>query len=153
MPIIDPSTFHGYTDSLQPYLDGVKSLGAEKVGDEECDKIEVSIMKHQRSWYLWLSKTRSSSAEAERNRAGELRSHHERRVVVGDLQRRDSRHACSPGSRPRAGRSGRCPRPEERLLKPGTKAPDFELASADGKRIKLSDYRGQVVWFYIWRAG
>ena len=56
MPVIDPSTFHGYTDSLQAYLDGVKSLPAEKVGGEECDKIEVSIMKHQRSWYLWLSK-------------------------------------------------------------------------------------------------
>ena len=27
MPIIDPSTFHGYTDSLQAYLDGVKGLG------------------------------------------------------------------------------------------------------------------------------
>ncbi|MGA2063010.1 MAG: hypothetical protein ABSG67_21260 [Thermoguttaceae bacterium] len=57
MPIIDPSTFHGYTDSLQPYLDGVKGMGVEKVGDEDCDKIEVSIMKHQRSWFLWLSKT------------------------------------------------------------------------------------------------
>ena len=56
MPIIDPSTFHGYTDSLQPYLEYVKGLGEEKVGDEDCDKIELSIMKHQRSWYLWLSK-------------------------------------------------------------------------------------------------
>jgi len=56
MPIIDPSTFFGYTDSLQTYLDGVMGLGAEKVGDEDCDKIELSIMKHQRSWYLWLSK-------------------------------------------------------------------------------------------------
>ena len=57
MPIIDPSTFFGYTDSLQPYLDGVKSLGTEKVGTEDCDKIEVSIMKHQRSWYLWIAKS------------------------------------------------------------------------------------------------
>jgi len=42
---------------------------------------------------------------------------------------------------------------EAGLLKPGTEAPDFDLASADGKRIKLSDYRGRVVWFYVWRAG
>jgi peroxiredoxin len=45
------------------------------------------------------------------------------------------------------------PEPEQRLLKPGVQAPDFDLASVDGKRIKLSDYRGQVVWLYVWRAG
>ena len=54
---------------------------------------------------------------------------------------------------PKDWKEWRLPRPEERLLKPGSKAPDFELALADGKRTKLSDYRGQVVWFYIWRAG
>ena len=32
MPIIDPSTFHGYTDSLQPYIDGISTVGIEKVG-------------------------------------------------------------------------------------------------------------------------
>ena len=29
---IDPSTFHGYTDSLQPYLDGARFMGTDKVG-------------------------------------------------------------------------------------------------------------------------
>ncbi len=43
--VLDPSTFHGYTDSLQPYLDGVKGLGTGKVETEYCDKIEVSFMK------------------------------------------------------------------------------------------------------------
>ncbi len=56
MTILDPSTFHGYTDSLQAYVDGVRHLGTETVGGEECDIIEVSIMKHQRSWHLWLSR-------------------------------------------------------------------------------------------------
>ena len=56
MTILDLSTFHGYTDSLQPYLDGVCHSGTEAVGEEECDVIEVSFMKHQRSWYLWLSR-------------------------------------------------------------------------------------------------
>ena len=40
----------------QAYLDGVTSLPAEKIGDEECDHILVNIMKHQRSWEIWLSK-------------------------------------------------------------------------------------------------
>ncbi len=41
MTILDPSTFHGYTDSMQPYIDGVKSLPDEKVEDEDCDGIEA----------------------------------------------------------------------------------------------------------------
>ncbi len=39
------------------------------------------------------------------------------------------------------------PEPEQRLLKPGSKAPDFELASSDGKPIKLSDYRARSFGF------
>jgi hypothetical protein len=54
---------------------------------------------------------------------------------------------------PQGWQQWRLPGPEERLLKPGQVAPDFELLSADGSKIKLSDYRDKVVWFYIWRAG
>jgi peroxiredoxin len=45
------------------------------------------------------------------------------------------------------------PESNDLLLRPGTAAPDFDLASADGNRIKLSDFRGQIVWLYIWRVG
>ena len=38
-PVLDPSAFHdGLVDSLQSYLDGVKYLGTENVGAEECDQ-------------------------------------------------------------------------------------------------------------------
>ena len=39
------------------------------------------------------------------------------------------------------------------MLKPGTEAPDFELLSVNGGNIKLSDYRGKVIWLYIWQCG
>jgi hypothetical protein len=45
------------------------------------------------------------------------------------------------------------PKIEEGLLKPGAQAPDFELASEDGGTIKLSNFRGQIVWLNKWRVG
>jgi peroxiredoxin len=42
---------------------------------------------------------------------------------------------------------------EAGLLQPGTVAPDFELASIDGGKIRLSDFRGKFVWMFKWRVG
>ena len=36
------------------------------------------------------------------------------------------------------------------LLKPGTEAPDFALATPDGKTVKLSDMRGKYVVLDFW---
>ena len=152
MPIIDPSTFHGYTDSLQPYLDGVRGLPAEKVGAEDCDKIELSIMKHQRSWFLWLSKRDHLPRKLEQivRVSYDIIIREEWSQVTLNADIPDKLFAWKP---PEGWVEWRMPTPEERLLKPGTKAPEFDLAAPDGKRIKLADYRNQVVWLYIWRAG
>jgi len=152
MPVIDPSTFHGYTDSLQQYLDGVKSLGTEKLGTDDCDKIELSIMKHQRSWYLWLSK----QDHLPRKLHEIVRVRHD--LIIDEEWSSVTLNAAMPESMfawkpPEGWTEWSMPPIEAGLLKPGAKAPDFDLASADGKQIKLSDYRGQIVLFYIWRAG
>jgi outer membrane lipoprotein-sorting protein len=152
MPVIDPSTFHGYTDSLQEYVDGITGLGSEKVGDEDCDKIEVSIMKHQRSWYLCLSQRDHlprKMREIVRVSFDLVITEDWSSVIVnGEIP--DKMFVWRP---PKDWTQYKEPPLEIGLLKPGTKAPDFNLVSADGTRIKLSDYRGKVVWFYTWRAG
>jgi outer membrane lipoprotein-sorting protein len=152
MPIIDPSTFHGYTDSLQPYLDGVRGLGSEKVGNDDCDKIEVSIMKHQRSWFLWLSKRDHLPRKMKqiiRVSFDIVMTEDWSSVIVnGDIPDK-----MFVWKLPKGWTQYKEPPLEISLLKVGTKAPEFDLASADGTRIRLSDYRGKVVWFYVWRAG
>ena len=152
MPIIDPSTFHGHKDSLQPYIDAVRSLGTEKIGDEECDVIEVSLMKHQRSWTLWLSKKDFLPRKLKQvvRVSYDIIFYEEwSKVTINDNIPLD-KFNWKP---PEGWKEWRLPNPEERLLKPGQEAPDFDLVSADGGKIKLSNYRGNVVWLYIWRVG
>jgi len=152
MTIIDPSTFHGYTDSLQPYLDGVRSMGMEKVGREKCDLIEVSFMKHQRSWYLWLSRKdhlprklkaiiRVSYDITKHELWSEIKIN---RKISNDL------FVWKP---PKDWKEWRQPPIEEGLLKPGTPAPYFVLKSLSGDDLGLSEFRGKPIWLYVWRCG
>ena len=152
MTVIDPSTFHGYTDALQPYIDGVRSVGIEKVGEEECDVIEVSFMKHQRSWYLWLSKQdhvprklKSVIRVSNEIIASELWSD----VRLNDEISMD-KFTWNP---PEGWVEYKSPKLEDGLLEQGTKAPDFDLVLTDGNRCKLSDYHGKIVWLVFWRVG
>lgn len=152
MTILDPSTFHGYSDSLQPYIDGVRSLGPETVDGELCDGIDVSIMKHQRSWYLWLARKDNLPRKLKQIvRVGsDLLLEESWSNVVIDADISKDRFAWSP---PKDWKEWKAPALEEGLLKPGTMAPDFELAALDGGKLKLSNFRGQIVWLNVWRCG
>ncbi len=152
MPVLDPSTFFGYTDSLQRYLDGVAKIEPEKVADELCDGIEVSFMKHQRSWYLWLSPRDHLPRKLKEvvRVARDITMYETWSQIVMDAPLPAEKFAWTP---PPGWQPWHHPDPEESLLKPGTTAPDFELPLADGKKVKLSDFRDKIVWFYIWRAG
>ena len=152
MAIIDPSTFHGYTDSLQPYLDGARFMGTDTVDDQEYDVIEVSFMKRQRSWYLWLSR----EDHLPRKLTEIVRVHKD---LVGHEKWFDvTVNAEIPAEKfvwtPPAGwRQWEKPAVDSTLLALRQAAPDFELTLVSGDKVKLSDYKGKIVWFYLWRAG
>jgi outer membrane lipoprotein-sorting protein len=152
MPVLDPSTFFGYTDSLHPYLDGVKSNGTETIDGEVCDKIELSFMKHQRSWFVWISQRDHLPRRLKEivRVSFDIIISEEWSSLVLNADMPDALFAWKP---PKDWTEWKRPPLEAGLLKPGTKAPEFDLASADGNRIKLSDFRGRIVWFYVWRAG
>jgi hypothetical protein len=152
MTIIDPSTFHGYTDSLVPYLDGVRSWEAETIAGQECDVIEVSFMKRQRIWYIWLSRQDHlprKLKEVVRVARPIIGYEHWSDVTI-NAEIPDEKFVWLP---PEGWQQWRMPELAEKLLKPGQEAPDFELLAADETKVKLSDYRDKIVWFYMWRVG
>lgn len=152
MTVIDPSTFHGYTDSLQAYLDGVQEVGTEKVGNEECDLIEASVMKRQRSRFLWLSRKDHLPRKLKEvvRVSYEIVLHELWSDVVVNGEIGSGKFVWSA---PAGWQQWKLPDIEEGLLKPGTTAPDFELAATDGGKIKLSQLRGKIVWLNEWRCG
>jgi len=152
MTIIDPSTFHGYTDSLHPYLDGVRGWEIESIKGHECDVIEVSFMKRQRIWYIWLSKQDHLPRKLKEvvRVARPIIGYEYWSDVTINAEIPDEKFVWSP---PAGWQQWTLPDIDEKLLKPGAEAPDFELLLADETTVKLSDYRGKIVWFYIWRAG
>lgn len=151
--ILDPSTFHGYMDSLTPYIDGIRSRGTDYVYNEECEVIEVSFMKAQLTRYFWIS--RRNNLLLKIKEIARLANNNKVTVEeISDMNFKiripEQKFTWSP---PEGWRQWEKPGPDDILLKLGAKAPDFEQLSADGGKIKLSAYKGKVIWLYIWRCG
>jgi outer membrane lipoprotein-sorting protein len=152
MAILNPSVFHGYRGSLQPYLDGARSMGTETIGDEEFDVIEVSFMKHQRSQYYWIScKDRLPRKLKQVVRVSyDIISHETWSNVSVNPEIEDDLFVWTP---PPDWQEWRLPKQRDRLLKTGTVAPDFKLDLRSGGKTSLADYRGKVIWLVFWRVG
>jgi len=150
--ILEPSTFHGFTDPLESYIDGVRSRGSYDVRGKECDIIEVSYMKAQRTRYFWICK--EDHLPRQIKQIDRLAENHVRVEEWSEIKSKamipEHKVTWSP---PEGWRRWNVPGPDDVLLKSGQKAPDFDLLSADGGRIKLSDYRGKTVWLCMWECG
>jgi peroxiredoxin len=150
--ILDPSIFHGYTDPLESYIDGVRSRGPYRIGGQACDIIEASYMKAQLTRYFWISMENQlplMMKEILRLSENQVRVEEWSDVTLNGLVP-ENKLEWSP---PDGWQQWDVPGPDDVLLTAGLKAPDFDLLSADGGRINLSDYRGKVVWLCFWQSG
>ncbi|MGD8450526.1 MAG: redoxin domain-containing protein [Phycisphaerae bacterium] len=152
MNILDLSTFHGYTDGLQPLLDGVAGCGTETFADEPCDVIKLSYMDGQRAWRLWISQRDHLPRKLSE------RVHVAHTIQVEEVWSNirlnepipDEQFVWTP---PEDWQLWQIPQTEQALVPVGEPAPDFELKLAEGGTTKLSDYRGKFVWLVFWRVG
>jgi peroxiredoxin/outer membrane lipoprotein-sorting protein len=149
-PVLGPSSEWGLEDAHSQGRDSMRRLGSEEVDGEVCDVIEISHLQGLRVKTLWLAQRDGLPrrlAEAIQA-ATELVKHEESVRIRLDEEFPPELFVWEP---PEGWEEWRKPDPAARRLAPGTEAPDFEATAVDGRRVRLSDYRGQVVWLVIWR--
>ena len=129
-----PSVFFNGADEFEPHIDGIRLRGTNEASGEECDVIEVSYFKAQRTRHYWLSR----KDHLPRRVKEIVRLASQNHVIAEEWFRveideriSDETFAWTP---PEGSDAWTPPEWEEFRLKPGTEAPDVELALAQGKR-------------------
>jgi peroxiredoxin/outer membrane lipoprotein-sorting protein len=152
LTILEPSIFHGYDDPMQPFLVAVRSLGREKVGEEECSVVEAIFMDGQRLKQFWISERDNLPRRMKQVVAGEnaVVTEESLSVIAVGTDMPPDLFAWQP---PEGWVEFRRLQLEDGLLKAGTQAPEFDLELADGGRFRLSDHRGSLVWLVFWKSG
>lgn len=152
MSVIDLSAFHGYLDSLTPYLDEIHYKKSETVDGEECDVIHLSFMKGQRERTLWISKHDHLPRKllSVVHVSYDILCEEKWTNVKLNTDLDPKLFQWTPGE---DWEERQMPNPEDALLKKGDIAADFSLRDARGGKITLSDYKGKPVWLMFWRVG
>lgn len=149
MLTLDPNIFFSGLAHKAEFIDGVRSHGTETVNGETCDIIEVSYLENERSHYYWVSR----NDYLPRKVVGVVRmdvnliSKEIWSNVFVNMDIPDAMFSWNP---PEGWTQFFYPELLENLLDKGTPAPDFELVSIDGNKVRLSDYIGKVVLLHFW---
>jgi peroxiredoxin len=147
--IFDPNIFYSGYDHWNDIMDGVKSHGTEVFIGETCDIIEVSYLDNERSKYFWISQ----NDHLPRKLIEIVRM--DVNLIVKEVWSNVFVNMGIPGAMfswtpPEGWTQYFYPELEENLLDKGTPAPDFELMSIDGNKIRLADYIGNAVLLHFW---
>jgi outer membrane lipoprotein-sorting protein len=152
MCILELSAFHGYVESMTPYLGAITSKGEEMVGEELCDVVHLSFMKGQRERILWLSKKDRLPRKLKSivHVAYDIFSEEEWSNIRLNKKLDPALFQWTP---PEGWEERSMPDPDDALLSKGQEAPAFSLRDAKDGKIALSDYAGKPVWLMFWRVG
>lgn len=152
MMVFQPSYFHKCPNALDTNIDSVIVYGKEKVGDDQCDYIEVSYLDHQRSRYFWLGENDHlprKIKEIVRVSYNLINEENWSNLSV-NLEIPDSLFVWTP---PEDWTELIEPSLASRLLAIGTPAPGFSFKTMDGTTFTLSYHQGKVVLINFWRVG
>jgi len=153
LTVIDPASFMGYTDTLESTIDRYRYHGQAKVGDEDCYIVKVVYMGDQRNRIFWISThdlLPRKLRDVVKLEDGDIITEENWYNIVLNEEMPLAKFLWNP---PSNWSPLQLPTWKDKVLKAGTLAPDFDLMTTMGRKLKLSDLRGKIVWLVFWRVG